>query len=143
PAPWVDSTPVLQLVRFRLGVRSWRLLLFPVTASTATARAAAVLALVARSVRHHQHAALGAGWRTLVRVARRVAHRLARPRRRRRSRCNGIVHSAKTYFVSYRGSVQLQIVRRDELSPQPTGNVVQHRRGEPDVRIRRDAAWFK
>src|SRR6267378_2464049 len=37
-------------------------------ASTAAARAAAVFALVARAVRYHQHAALGAGWRAFVRV---------------------------------------------------------------------------
>src|SRR5260370_655074 len=37
---------------------------------TAPRSAAAVLALVASPVRHHQHAALGASRRTLVRVAR-------------------------------------------------------------------------
>src|SRR5271155_467142 len=36
--------------------------------STAAARAAAVLALVASAVRHHEHAALGTGWRALVRI---------------------------------------------------------------------------
>src|SRR3977135_3040024 len=45
--------------------------------STAIARAAAVLALVARAVRHHQHAALAARGRALVRV--RQLHRLYRP----------------------------------------------------------------
>src|SRR5579864_768676 len=37
--------------------------------STAAARAAAVLALVARPVRHHEHAALRAGGRAFVRVS--------------------------------------------------------------------------
>src|SRR6476646_8589751 len=39
-------------------------------ASTAAARAAAILALVAGPVRHHEHAALGARRRALVRVPR-------------------------------------------------------------------------
>src|SRR5260370_25923564 len=35
----------------------------------AAARAAAIFALVARAIRHHQHAALAARWRALVGVA--------------------------------------------------------------------------
>src|SRR4029077_12933279 len=45
-------------------------LLFAPPASTAAARAAAILALVAGAVRHHEHAALGTRRCTLVRVTR-------------------------------------------------------------------------
>src|SRR5580704_74285 len=60
--------------------------------STAPARAAAVLALVARAIRHHEHAAFGAGGRTFMRVS--LLQRGVSCRHRRR-RNGGLHHRRK------------------------------------------------
>src|SRR5229473_3205006 len=105
--------------------------------------AAAVLALVASPVRHHQHAALGASRRTLVRVAR-LGRRRNGDRRRQAQRLR--THRRCRYVCVQRCcliSVQLQIVRRNKAPAKPPRDIVQYRRHKANVRIRRDPRWLK
>src|SRR6266446_44169 len=110
----------------------------------AAGSAAAVLALVAGPIGHHQHAAFGAGRRAFVRVARfeglrigkwrREAHRFGHRRRYRRDLRGRSGNGCCSVLA-----VQLQIIGGNETPAEPPRDVVEHRRNKTNVRIRGDA----
>src|SRR5258708_22146663 len=113
--------------------------------STASARAAAVLAFVARAVRHHQHAALAARGRALVGIAQlwrgqRHLHGIERSFVHRWKSCR---RSGSSGMLRRGSGIQLQVICGDESPAQPPRDVVQHRRNKPDVRVRGYARWLE
>src|SRR5216684_8215467 len=128
--------------------------------STASARAAAVLALVARTVRHHQHAALAARRRALPRVVASILQGHVPVKDVlirgpivvylswiRCGRCSpwrngGRRHRDRSAFRPS-SAIQLQIIRGDKLPTHPPRDVIQHRRNKSNVRVRGDARWLK
>src|SRR6266513_3999201 len=84
--------------------------------SAASARAAAVFAFVARTVRHHQHAALAARRRALVGIAQlwRVQRHLHRIERRFVHRWKTSHRSGSSGILRRGHGIQFQVVRGDE-----------------------------
>src|SRR5216684_2391323 len=108
--------------------------------STASARAAAVLAFVASAVRHHQHAAFAARRRALVRVCRLCGIYFPA---RRHLRCQNSRSGNSGAFPMSAASIQLQIVSGNKSSAHPPRDVIQHRRNKSNIRICGDTRWFE
>src|SRR5258706_12698308 len=108
---------------------------------TAPGGAATIFAFVASAVGHHQHAAFAAGWSAFVGIARRARTSRFGGFDRRWHGQSGLHRSGGDDFR--RGSVELQVIGRDEPAAEPARQVIQHRRYEADVGVGSDAAGFK